>query len=422
MGYKKEQSYKSEINECLKQKILELLLKGVYQPTIREKLKIDLDEYNRIKNELIKEGKISLAQINISIQEKRKRDKEKVYHYLLAGYSHREITSNIENTNLRSVQRMINELVNEGRITADQIKEYRHEEEREIKKYILRMLKEGYTHQEIADLDVNGYLTESNVRRYKNILVSEGLITEKQIERAKSIRKLFKDKERKIVKIEQYDESILRLFKLGFMQKQIVEILGLSNYYVKSRKDILYMRKQISDRKIEDAKNEKENNAKKRRRAIDEAMQEGGQLDLGVFNDHIEYCKAESKIGEVKNEDIRLLAETIVHNPELMTLENIGCIVTIYTRKNNPKLAIRFLNGCMCIMGESEEEKKQILDRAKKEIEHNMKKREAARLLNLGYMPLGNIADETGLRIKEVLELKGKTNNTVERQYQIEAR
>lgn len=402
----KEQEYKSDIDQKLKQEVLELLLKGVYQPTIREKLKIDSEAYSRIKNELIQEGKISLSQIGNALQEKRDRDKEKVYHYLLAGYSQREITSNIKYTNLKSVQRLIKELVHEGRITDEQIKDYRYEEERKIKKYILRMLKQGYTYQEIADMDENGFLTEPNVRRYKKILVSELLITDKQIAKAKKLRKPFKDKERKLNKVEPYDEGILRLFKLGYMQKEIAVILGLSNYYVKARKDILFMRKQLSEKDIENARKHKEENADKRRIAIDEALAEGEVLDFEMFQDHIEYCKGEMKVGELKNEDIKLLAETIGHNPELMTLENIGLVATLYTRNNNPKMAIRFLNSCISMTDEGDEEKRRIIIEAKQAVEQNMKKRKATRMLRLGYIPLDNIKEETGLSMTEILELR----------------
>ena len=396
------------INDQIKQRALELFLEGVSTPTIKHELGIELDsDYRKIKNELIKEGKISQSEINEAIQNKRKKDKEKVYSLLLRGFSQREIASLIKYSNQSYVERLISELVDEKRITKEKIEKIRQEENQLIKKYILKMLRKGYTNAEIAENDENGYLTESNVRRYIKILIQEGQITKEEINNAKSKRKPLKNRQKKLDTVEPHDDRILKLLNLGFEQKQIAKILDTSEYYINSRKKILVMRKQIKDPELKKLKNKREENARKRRQILEESMAAGEKLDIQKAKDHIEYCKAKIELGEEQAEDIKLLGLVIQHTPELITFSNINFIVSYFTKAEKLQDAVKFINICLANCKGDEEKTKKLFE-AKKIINLNMKKRDAIRMLKLGYMPLGNIVEETGLSMKEILELKGK--------------
>ena len=130
------------------------------------------------------------------------------------------------------------------------------------------MLKQGYSHGEIAENDPNGYLTHSNIWRYKKKLVEEGLITDEEIEKAKEKVKRMKAKKRKIESKGPFDERMVKLFKLGFTQEQIARILELNVGYVYKRREILILQKKLTKAEIKTARKFREDEADERRKRI----------------------------------------------------------------------------------------------------------------------------------------------------------
>ena len=86
----------------------------------------------------------------------------------MQGYSQREIAGQIKYASQLYVQKLIGQLKKEGRITNEMIEEAKFENnEGEIKEYVLRKLREGYSQQEIADSDENGFLIEQELKDVK---------------------------------------------------------------------------------------------------------------------------------------------------------------------------------------------------------------------------------------------------------------
>lgn len=400
-----------DIDEELKQRIIELYLQGFTSMIICKKLNISsLVEFNRIKDALIREGRITKEQIATARREKAKQDEETVYRLLLKGYTQGDITREVEDMSIDKINRIRRKLAAEGRITKEEVERYKFENnEKENMQYVLRMLKQGYSQREIAKSDPNGYLSNADVWRYKKKLVEEGLITDEEIEKAKQKVKPMKAKKRKMESKEPFDERIIKLFKFGFTQEQIAEILELNVGYVYSRRDILILQKRLTKDEIKTARKFREDEANERRKRIQ--WSEGEKSKIKETNKHIEYCKAELKLGELSKKDIVLIAQAVQYTPELMTNSNINFVVTAFIRNQEPVQALKFLNICLNILDEDDTERRERLLRAKQEVELYMKRLEAQKLLRLKYRSVEEIASITGLRVGEVLKLQ-KNNNS----------
>lgn len=400
-----------DIDEDLKQSIIELYLQGYTSLIICKKLNISsLVEFNRIREVLLKEGKITKEQIATARKEKAKQDEETVYRLLLKGYTQGDITREVEDMSIDKINRIRVKLEAEGRITKEDIERYKFENnEKKILEYVLRMLKQGYSHGEIAENDPNGYLTHSNIWRYKKKLVEEGLITDEEIEKAKEKVKRRKAKKRKMESKEPFDERMVKLFKFGFTQEQIARILELNVGYVYKRREILILQKKLTKAEIKTARKFREDEADERRKRIQGPGEEKSKIK--DVNTHIEYCKAQLKLGELYPKDIVLIIQAVQYTPELMTNSNINFVITAFTRNQEPIRAIKFLNICLNILDKDDTERRERLLRAKQEVELYMKRLEAQKLLNLKYYSIEDIAKTTGLRVGEVLKLQ-KSNNS----------
>lgn len=400
-----------DIDEDLKQSIIELYLQGYTSLIICKKLNISsLVEFNRIREVLLKEGKITKEQIATARKEKAKQDEETVYRLLLKGYTQGDITREVEDMSIDKINRIRVKLEAEGRITKEDIERYKFENnEKKILEYVLRMLKQGYSHSEIAENDPNGYLTHSNIWRYKKKLVEEGLITDEEIEKAKEKVKRRKAKKRKMESREPFDERMVKLFKFGFTQEQIARILELNVGYVYKRREILILQKKLTKAEIKTARKFREDEADERRKRIQGPGEEKSKIK--DVNTHIEYCKAQLKLGELYPKDIVLIIQAVQYTPELMTNSNINFVITAFTRNQEPIRAIKFLNICLNILDKDDTERRERLLRAKQEVELYMKRLEAQKLLNLKYYSIEDIAKTTGLRVGEVLKLQ-KSNNS----------
>lgn len=388
-----------DIDEDLKQSIIELYLQGYTSLIICKKLNISsLVEFNRIREVLLKEGKITKEQIATARKEKAKQDEETVYRLLLKGYTQGDITREVEDMSIDKINRIRVKLEAEGRITKEDIERYKFENnEKKILEYVLRMLKQGYSHGEIAENDPNGYLTHSNIWRYKKKLVEEGLITDEEIEKAKEKVKRMKAKKRKIESKGPFDERMVKLFKLGFTQEQIARILELNVGYVYKRREILILQKKLTKAEIKTARKFREDEADERRKRIQGPGEEKSKIK--DVNTHIEYCKAQLKLGELYPKDIVLIIQAVQYTPELMTNSNINFVITAFTRNQEPIRAIKFLNICLNILDKDDTERRERLLRAKQEVELYMKRLEAQKLLNLKYYSIEDIAKTTGLRV-----------------------
>lgn len=259
----------------------------------------------------------------------------------MQGYSQREIAGQIKYASQLYVQKLIGQLKKEGRITNEMIEEAKFENnEREIKEYVLRKLREGYSQQEIADSDENGFLDRARVERCKDKLVAEGAITDEEIKRAKKKRRPYKDM------------------------------------------------------------------ANERRANIAEMLDLEKNLNTKTVQDHIEYAKGKFHLYELEKQDVKLIEEVMITFPSFITNGNVNLIITYYTREQRQSHALRFLTRCTNIAESKEMSEK--LNKAKREIELNIKRQEAEKMLNEGNFSIEIISHETRLPEVEVIRLKNK--------------
>ena len=145
-----------------------------------------------------------------------------------------------------------------------------------------------------------------------------------------------------------WDDKILELFRIGFSQAKIAEIMELNLTYVQRRKNVLILKEKIKKEAIEEAKKNFKNTANERRKMISE-MREDVQLD--TVNTHIEYTKANMKLGEAVGNDIGILSSVIQRTPELIVDSNINFVITYYTRGNEPHNVLDFIENCLINVG-----------------------------------------------------------------------
>lgn len=369
-----------EVSKELKDKVLILLKKGYPIPTIMKVLRLkSANTVQDIKKELIEEGKINEKDIELARNERDSRNKELVFKLLVQGFSQRQIVDQIEDSNLSYIQTLIKKLIKEGRITKEEIERYKFEQnEKEIREYMLRMLKQGYTLIEIIDMDDTGYLTNGKVKYYKDKLIAEGFITEKEIISAREKRKPMRDKQRKIDNVEQYDERILTLLNIGFSITDITKIVGVSRKYIENRKKVLILRKQLTQIRINNSRRDKEKNAEDRRNRIDKwvdsvGWKDDGKFDIEILKTHIEYCKGNFSLGVLDEKDIKTIVRGMCVAPELMTMGNINLVTTFYTRENRHDLAIKFINDCLVYIDDNNKRHK--LANARDEINMNIRRK-----------------------------------------------
>ena len=395
------------IGEDIKERYLSMLFEGISPLTIQEVLKLNTTDSKNIKDGLIRDGRITQSIINERKKERDNRNKEKVFRLLMQGYSQREIAGQIKYGAQGYVQKLIKQLKREGRITDEMIESAKFEHnEREIKEYILRKLREGYSQQEIADSDKNGVFDRGKVERYKKKLIAEGVITDAEIKKAKKARKPYKDKERIKNSEGVYDERILRLLELGFGLSHISDILELNLNYVRKRRDALKLRKKISQKRIDKLRENRENVANERRANIAEMLDLEKDLSVKVVQDHIEYAKGKFHLCELNEQDVKLIGKVMTTFPEFITMGNVNLIVTYYTREQKHNDALKFIRGCNLAIDNKEMKAK--LDRAREEIEVNIKRQTAERMLSEGNFSIEVIAAETRLSTIEVIKLKKK--------------
>ena len=171
----------------------------------------------------------------------------------------------------------------------------------------------------------------------------------------------------------------------------------------------MILQKKLTKAEIKTARKFREDEADERRKRIQGPGEEKSKIK--DVNTHIEYCKAQLKLGELYPKDIVLIIQAVQYTPELMTNSNINFVITAFNRNQEPIRAIKFLNICLNILDKDDTERRERLLRAKQEVELYMKRLEAQKLLNLKYYSIEDIAKTTGLRVGEVLKLQ-KSNNS----------
>lgn len=299
------------------------------------------------------------------------------------------------------ILRVRNELEAEGRIPSHKkekvIKKTREEVEVEIKDRFVEIYDEDISDEK--KMKILG-LKKAKYYRIKRELEIEGRIINRG-----NRRHLESPAEKNNERLRKQREYIIKLLRLGFETNQIATIIGRNMGIVEIEEEDLVNNNRISRETIEKARKEKGLKAKLRRREIRIANIEAEIPNIEILQAHLEYCKGQLKLGELEEIDVRVLDDAIKYNPKFMTPANINLVVTYYTRNNKNRSAIRFINQCLDETRNNEEIQNMLIE-GKKLVQHSIKLEEARRLLGHGYYTENDIANEVGLRVKDVMRLK----------------
>ncbi len=378
---KKQAEDIQEIDEDLKDRILGLLNLGIDSQRLCNNLNISNTILKKIKKILIKEGKITEEQIRENKAKRTIQDKNTVLELLFKGYMFTEIAIQIPLGNRRYVERIVENLKNEGLITDEQIKKARVERKETVRrKIIIDGLKQGLTYDEIAEEGRTKRLTKKIVSDIKAQLVSEGSITESEIIEAKEKRKRIKREENKD-KEKPDDEKIRKLDHLGFNTDQIGIIIGRGKWYIVKRRGVMEKKGIINRKGIRTNTKNRIPNAAKRLKQIERVISFKADLDDKIVQDQIDYEKAMAQLGETQLENIKLLARVIPMSSELVTPGNVNFVSTYLTRSNKVREALRFMDECIVTVNHEKDSMVRILNKGKEEIERHMKRQEEQAIL-----------------------------------------
>ena len=114
--------------------------------------------------------------------------------------------------------------------------------------------------------------------------------------------------------------------------------------------------------------------AKRRRNAISNMASFKKDIDVKTIKEHIEYTKANFKLGKLKDLDIKAISKSMLLDTEFITLSNVQVVVTHYTRQNKPEQATNFLSNCIDML-DYDDNRRAVLVRVHTEIDENARKR-----------------------------------------------
>lgn len=189
-------------------------------------------------------------------------DRQKVLQGLREGKSDKEIAETVSFGATR-VSKVRKELIEEGEITKEEIDEARNKRISEEKKQdkdslrVLRGLKEGETRVEILR-DVS--FGEARLKKVIAELKKDGEITQDEIDKARSERKLKNEKhENKIEENQEVSKEQknweLQLLLIGLRTQTIRNIMGISNSTYTIIKKALIIEGKITEEQIKEAQN-----------------------------------------------------------------------------------------------------------------------------------------------------------------------
>lgn len=359
LGIEEKKKHEEKVIDLkLKRYILYFLSLGYKTQVILKMLNIQYISFDEIRTVLIKDGEISEQEIYKAIHEKEEKDKNLIYKYAMLGYTYAEMTSKMPNAGLGTGQRLVNMLIEEGRLTKEEIDEARKQRyEREKGEYIYKCLKQGLGCDEIGK---SKNVSRKSAITYRKKLIERGELTEDELKEAQANRRKRKQQQEKLLKNKVYDNKIILLSRLGFELQDIQKILQVSKSYLYERRKNFKEAGVFSSKEITSAINNKENEAKKRRIKIRKMAAYDEDLDKTLVQEHIEYAKAKFHLKELQYKDVKAARIAITMDADFVTLSNINFVITNLTRLKKYDMVLEFIEECMDIVDEPEKIRKTI--------------------------------------------------------------
>lgn len=172
-----------------------------------------------------------------------------------------------------------------------------------------------------------------------------------------------------------HDERIFRLLELGFSVGEIASVIGESETFVKYRKIVVMLQRQLIVKDINGARENKRGMAEIRRNKINGMTSFNQDIDTETIENHMEYVKAQLNLGKLEKDDAKAISGAILLDTDFITLSNVQVVVTYYTRNNEHKRATDFLGNCIEVL-DDDDNRKVVLDMVRGTIDENVKRRQ----------------------------------------------
>lgn len=360
-----------------KKLILHLLNIGISTKQIRNLTGITLETFRQMKKELIEEGLTSEALIKDAVEKRENEAKDVIEFYIKEGYNLVEIAEKIPYADRVFVGRLLKQLKAEGRVTDEEITAGIEKRENELNSFILGELEKGFISSEIAENEQAKALklTKVSIRDRINKLKNNGDITQEDEEKFKMARKTMQEGNKK-TEILPYDKKIMRLTDLGFSTRKIMQITGLSSWYLFSRKRVLKEMGLIKREDTSELVRDREKMADERRKSMVQMITFDKDLDSSIINNHIEYAKAMFELGQIEMRDIDLISTAIPMEYKLMSLDNINFVIKYFNDKDELRKGVNFINKCLETANDDQDKKRRKLLEMKEGLERKMREQE----------------------------------------------
>lgn len=254
---KREKDSKKEEDKIIdKEKLLSYLILGYDTIDVKKKMGNPSKEtYEQAMNELIEEKRITLEEIREYRNKKEMKDKEIVFQELKRGMVQREIAKIIK-TSLSRTQTYIEKVKKEKNISDEDILRWKNEKESSAEKrknVVLDGLEKGLTSKEIVNQYPKQKLTVSNVKNIIRLLIEEGIITKGKIQEYRQ-KRVEENKRKNKEKLNQFEKEMLNYLKNGYEKKEILDLSGKSKDYINMVIRKLKEKGKITEKEIEQAR------------------------------------------------------------------------------------------------------------------------------------------------------------------------
>jgi len=325
---------------------LDLLYLGIGTAQLKSIVNINSEIYDKIVDELVSRNSISIEEIEQFRKEREDNIKETTCKLRIKGYSCKEIANRIPYCKEKTIKKTSARLRKRNILTEDDMKIANIE--KRVREIVLSGLKEGLSNQEIISSCKVKTLDDKMLQGYISDFVEDGDITrgqiiktrEKRQEREKGERE---QREQDIKDPERYEREIEVLYRLGFSGRQIMQLTQLSSSYVRRIRDKVG----ISAKQSEEWQKAQEEMAESRRMAISKMATTKRELEDDLVKTHIEYVKGKLQLGDVDENDVKLISRIIPMFEQFITNSNVNLIATYYTRYKDKVTALKFFNKCL---------------------------------------------------------------------------
>lgn len=303
-----------EILPIEKDKVLRCLILGYDIYDVKARFgNVDSDMYYRFTKELIAENRITKGEIEEYRAKKVENDKKTVLQCLKEGMSQSKTADRIKGTK-SLVRKYIDEIKVEYNISDEDILSWKEEKEDSVvnkKKAVLEGLIDGLTKSETVERYPNQNLTVEQVGAYRRVLVDEGKITDDQILEYRRARREDKTDKNELTRSE---EEVYRYLIDGVKVKEIAKAVTKEVSSIYSIISRIKNKGKITDDEIKKAREERERKeeekAKEKERLEREEAEREKEERLREERARIENVKKErEEAKEEKEREERLRAQ-----------------------------------------------------------------------------------------------------------------